>query len=686
AAQSTDSAPVYGLLDDTAGVRTLFGEFTATASDETDATDAAAHLDHDTVRMIAAVERTIALLDSGVVYLDPAGVAAAAEAADIGQLIRDQRIGIWPVPASPTLLDSPDWPFALGIIAMPALRPPGLGESAGYIMSSGTRHPAEAWRWLAFLSRQSNPNLSPDPAALQFFPARPAVLEGSAAWAQFDAETRATLEAALQRPGSASGSPPDSALLESMHQTLHAVVTDEASLDQALRAAQARLTEHREQAQTPLPDSAPVVVATPAPIVTPPEGATTITFRAYVGPGEDIFPAIVEAFNAQNLGVFVALDDTDLAAPLTVANVAAATDCFAWFGPPDDADLPALLDLQPLIDADTTFAPAEYHPTLLAAFQHDDGVYGLPYLVKFRVLNFNQTMFDAANLAYPTIHWTLDDLLNAAQQLTNPARQEYGIAVVRFMPSDFLFYLDQFDVALARPSPEGPLPNFTDPAMRQAVRFYVDLLHNSSPNRRFWGYTKEEVANEKHHASDGRVGMWLDFGTLASDFYSDAGTTILAAPPPLGNAGVSAHDMEQNGLFIAAHTEEPQACWTWLRYLSQQRTTIPGMAHARLATDAAVAPADQPAHTAAAIHQAYREVLTQTPPREGALQPYIEPYWLFRAVDHALQGKDVDTELDDAQAFTEQYLSCVRGGGQPRSCALTVDPDYDGHLIDAEDG
>ncbi|MCG8352251.1 MAG: hypothetical protein MI924_31180, partial [Chloroflexales bacterium] len=75
-----------------------------------------------------------------------------------------------------------------------------------------------------------------------------------------------------------------------------------------------------------------------------------------------------------------------------------------------------------------------------------------------------------------------------------------------------------------------------------------------------------------------------------------------------------------------------------------------------------------------------------TPPREGALQPYLEPYWLFRAVDRALQGKDVDAELDDAQALTERYLSCVRGGGQPRSCALTVDPDYDGRLSDAEDG
>ncbi|MCG8347636.1 MAG: extracellular solute-binding protein, partial [Chloroflexales bacterium] len=274
AAQSTDSAPVYGLLDDTAGVRTLFGEFTATASDETDATDAAARLERDAARMRSAVERTMALVDSGVVYLDPAGVAAAAEAADIGQLIRDQRIGIWSVRASPAPLDSPDWPFALGIMAMPALRPPGLGESEGYIMSSGTQHPTEAWRWLAFLSQQSSPNLYPDPADMLFFPARPAVLEGSATWAQLDAETRATLEAALQRPGSASGSPPDSALLESMHQTLRAVVTDEAPLDQALRAAQANLAEHREQAQTPLPDSAPVVVATPAPIVTPPEGAT----------------------------------------------------------------------------------------------------------------------------------------------------------------------------------------------------------------------------------------------------------------------------------------------------------------------------------------------------------------------------------------------------------------------------
>jgi hypothetical protein len=61
-----------------------------------------------------------------------------------------------------------------------------------------------------------------------------------------------------------------------------------------------------------------------------------------------------------------------------------------------------------------------------------------------------------------------------------------------------------------------------------------------------------------------------------------------------------------------------------------------------------------------------------------AMAPPIDYYWFYRAIDHALQGKNLDQELAQAQALTEQYVACVRAGGQRETCDQQVDPNY-GH-------
>jgi hypothetical protein len=60
----------------------------------------------------------------------------------------------------------------------------------------------------------------------------------------------------------------------------------------------------------------------------------------------------------------------------------------------------------------------------------------------------------------------------------------------------------------------------------------------------------------------------------------------------------------------------------------------------------------------------------------------LDLFWFYRAVDRAPQGADLERELHDAQFLTEQYLACVRGGERARTCATTVDAEYDGFAAD----
>src|SRR3954462_13729071 len=71
---------------------------------------------------------------------------------------------------------------------------------------------------------------------------------------------------------------------------------------------------------------------------------------------------------------------------------------------------------------------------------------------------------------------------------------------------------------------------------------------------------------------------------------------------------------------------------------------------------------------AAATYQAYMQALDRVgqiqPGGEASGAPLIDYYWFYRAIDRALQGHDLERELADAQALTEQYVACVRGDSQ----------------------
>jgi hypothetical protein len=62
--------------------------------------------------------------------------------------------------------------------------------------------------------------------------------------------------------------------------------------------------------------------------------------------------------------------------------------------------------------------------------------------------------------------------------------------------------------------------------------------------------------------------------------------------------------------------------------------------------------------------------------REPFYRSTLDFFWFFQAVGRALQGKDLERELAVAQALTEQYLACVRGGVKGSDCAKQVDPQY----------
>ena len=115
----------------------------------------------------------------------------------------------------------------------------------GYSIGGETRHPAEAWQWLSFLSRQRVSLDSPDNPTL--IPARRSVaVQTNGYWSSLDAETTAAVKAILARqrasvPLSPVYPPDDSTDIISnlLFGACRAVISEHKPVEQALGEAQA---------------------------------------------------------------------------------------------------------------------------------------------------------------------------------------------------------------------------------------------------------------------------------------------------------------------------------------------------------------------------------------------------------------------------------------------------------------
>lgn len=251
-----DTVEVYGLLDQN-GFTAFLGTLAAGDSHLFTSPLGAARLDRPEV--LAAMERVAAMVASGAIY---DGLNRESEA---DRLLSRGQIGIW--------INDMRTPHPTGINTGTALHPVAplplvTGDPEGFIMSSGTEHPHEAWRWLAFLSQQELPGRAMDSIRHKtLLPARRSLAERSGIWQALDAETAAVVNAAIQRP--APSWPADFfRLYTPFSQALTAVLRGEQSPAEALQAAQAMLDNWQARLPTPTTPER-IVVATPVPEVTP---------------------------------------------------------------------------------------------------------------------------------------------------------------------------------------------------------------------------------------------------------------------------------------------------------------------------------------------------------------------------------------------------------------------------------
>jgi hypothetical protein len=142
-------------------------------------------------------------------------------------------------------------------------------------------------------------------------------------------------------------------------------------------------------------------------------------------------------------------------------------------------------------------------------------------------------------------------------------------------------------------------------------------------------------------------------------------------------------DYTIESLYISPQSQHADACWAWFKYLSSDASGFQSGFPARRSVVQSEAFIQQSPPGMLDVYNAYadasiaaQEDINNTLPEPE--ETMIDRFWFYRAVDRAIQGKDLERELTDAQRITEAHLSCIRGGGDRATCATQVDPTYSG--------
>lgn len=286
--------------------------------------------------------------------------------------------------------------------------------------------------------------------------------------------------------------------------------------------------------------------------------------------------------------------------------------------------------------------------------------YGVPLDVNCLMLFYNQEMFDAAGLAYPTNEWTLVDVLEAAKKLTNEKEGRFGLAnsaggwdvsgLAKANGANLVNIVDGKAKA-----------NLDDPRVIEVVKAVTEATWKDRiasvppPQARQSDAPVWLFANEK--AAMFISGPW-DLGRLRNEFAVDFkfGTSRL----PLGMRGTTIGSVQGGGsLFVPAGSKNREAAFEFMKWAVSDYNQM------RMAKDMARFPVTR--------HLYEDEYFAQEPLLKPFLEmlPYASPYMLDPypeagkawedAIRAAFYGRDAETELKNAQKLAQSAIDRAEG-------------------------
>lgn len=278
------------------------------------------------------------------------------------------------------------------------------------------------------------------------------------------------------------------------------------------------------------------------------------------------YKKVVDQWNADHPDVEVNLENTAYSEYWKKIQVMTASNTLpdVWVSTPGLGsqwlENDQLLPLNEYIDQDSSLQLDDYHKMMIDYMTYNGQIYGFPYDVSAQVLFYNKDLFDEAKLAYPTNDWTLDDVRNAAKQLSEMKSDKgkiYGLLAL--MSGDFTgdSYWRAFGATTI--TPEGKVGVNNEGGI-EALQFFkenIDMGITPKP---------EPGKSTRPIWLNGQAGMMADGGWAIPSF-KDVPFAWDMVKIPGGPKGQYTTGL--GGVFVISKmTKHPKEAYEFLKYLT----------------------------------------------------------------------------------------------------------------------
>jgi ABC-type glycerol-3-phosphate transport system substrate-binding protein len=528
-------------------------------------------------------------------------------------------------------------------------------------MSAGTTQPRAAWAWLSFLSEHRLIRNQTDAYELLQMPSRQSLAGSSGYWENLPAGLEEPLRYAVQHAWFGSLYPRS---FEIVSQALGDSLTNGTSLVAAVDKAKAQMATN----PTPTPDTAEIVIATPLP--PPPADARVIDyyFENYGAPGSGSIKTVIENFTKEHPDIYVKLSREFTGPPEGqdyFEYITEKFDCLTWYTPSFQYQSPkGLLDLTALFEAEGPGFTQDFLSEQIEPFRWEGEILGLPAYSQPQIMAYNADLLARRGVEPPDEDWTFDDFIELASRVASTSASDPSYGYIYNQWENLI--IAGRDVDWADLNADPPVAKFNSSEMVSALTWLVDLAKSNT----LLVQTDDNWMTIEQAISEGRVAFWTaQAGNKSNYFYMPGqedtmkiGVALMPAMPPSDEINYYSSNI---GHFISKSSEDPQACWTWLKYVSEQPNLFPGVPARR---SVAESPAWE-AYVGAEDAAVYRLAQERTPPvtEPPAYNQTAWPFYQWRgvAITAILKGEDIKETLDEAQRKADVYSACIQGAAAP---------------------
>ncbi len=345
-----------------------------------------------------------------------------------------------------------------------------------------------------------------------------------------------------------------------------------------------------DESPSPAVEPATEAAKVPVPATAEPavEGERTTVRFAITDWDRPLYESLIEAFEEENPDLHVQVVSANEVLELgpigqidipedADQRLVAAADVVEVNVTREAVDQGLIRDLSPFLDIDPGSQASDFYPGALERVQWAGGTWALPMTLNYRLIFFDKDAFDAAGVPYPEAGWSWDDLQAKAEALT--VGEGDGVERWGFVPGGLAHWIIRSLAGpLADDDAEPPLPRFDEPGVIEAVDWYADL-HREAQAMPFFEAEEDgdgglQLSEQQALIDKGQAAMWAE--TDLSWWLRSQQLNVGVVPFPSGTPEEATTPVSASSLAMSAGTQQPQAAWRWMEYLSRQ--SPPGLA------------------------------------------------------------------------------------------------------------